>query len=57
MVPVEKQFVFKICSREREILMHEVFLEKGLDVYGKKASVDREHRPLVKHEWLFGGAV
>ena len=55
MLATERQFVFKIASHEREDLMYEVFLEKGLDIYARKASVEREHRPLVKHEWLFGG--
>ena len=56
MQTIERQFVCKICSRERENFMYEVFLENGLDVYMKKTSVEREHRPLIKH-FDFGGAV
>ena len=56
MLTTERQFVCKMFTRDREDLMHEVFLEKGLDVFGKKASVEREHRPLISHDWLFGGA-
>lgn len=49
MQTIEKQFVCKICSRDRENLMYEVFLKKGLEGHLKKSSVEREHRPLVKH--------
>ena len=56
MLTTEQKFVHKIHTREREDLMYEVFLEKGLDVYGKRLSAEREHRPLIKHDWLFGGA-
>ncbi len=53
MLTIERQFIIKIHSRDREQLMYEIFLEKGLDVYIKKSSVEREHRPLVKH-FIFG---
>ena len=49
MQTIERQFVCETCSQKREGLMYEVFLEKGLDVYMKKTSIEREHRPLVKH--------
>ena len=45
----EKLFISKMFTREREYLMYEVFIEKGLDVFGMKAGFDREHRPIVKH--------
>jgi len=57
MLTAEKQFVLRVCTRDRENLMYDVFLEKGLDIYLKKASLEREHRPLVKHDFLLGGAV
>jgi hypothetical protein len=56
MISTERKYVYTIYSRDREDLMYEVFLEKGLDVYVKKAAVEREHRPLVKHDFLYGGA-
>jgi len=51
MISSEKQFVFRMCSKERETLMYEVFLDKGFDVFGKKNNFAREHRPLVKYEF------
>jgi hypothetical protein len=56
MITTERKFIIKIHSRDREQLMYEIFLEKGLDVYIKKSSVEREHRPLVNHNFLYGGA-
>lgn len=50
----ERQFVMKIASREREDLMYEVFLEKGLDVFAKRENFQRVHRPLVDYSYLFG---
>jgi len=46
---IERKYIKKMNSKDREYLMYEVFLEKGLDVYMKKASFEREHRPLIKH--------
>ncbi|MBT3864409.1 hypothetical protein HOE67_00870 [Candidatus Peregrinibacteria bacterium] len=46
---IEKQYIQDMFTKEREYLMYEVFIEKGLDVFMKKASFDREHRPLIKH--------
>jgi len=56
MLTIERKYIYTVHSRDREDLMYEVFLEKGLDVYVKKAAVEREHRPLVKHDFLYGGA-
>jgi hypothetical protein len=49
MTVTERQFVLKMYSREREDLMYEVFLDKGMDIFSKKANFAREFRPLVKH--------
>lgn len=51
MISSEKKFVLKMSFRDREILMYEVFLDKGFDVFGKKFQMSREHRPLVKYEF------
>lgn len=45
----EKKSIFKMFAREREYLMYEVFLDKGLDVFMKKTNFERQARPIVKH--------
>jgi len=49
MLTTEREYIKKNHSKDREYLMYEVFVEKGLDVYAKKANSDRQHRPLIKH--------
>jgi len=49
MTVTERQFVFRMYSKDRQDLMYEVFLDKGMDIFSKKANFLREARPLVKH--------
>ncbi|MFA4891478.1 MAG: hypothetical protein WC604_04005 [Candidatus Gracilibacteria bacterium] len=51
MLTAERQFILKFCTRDREDLMYEVFLEKGLDVFLRKECFQRVQRPLVKYEF------
>lgn len=49
MMTLEREFVLRTYSKEREDLMYEVFLDKGMDVFSKRVNFAREFRPLIKH--------
>jgi len=46
----DRQFIFKMCSHERESLLYEVFLDRGIDVFMKKENMKRGHRPIVEYD-------